>query len=396
MKSERSHAFYILTIAIIARLITAVIHFHAHPVPPLTDWGYENIAIALSISGGHGYGSPFFVASGPTAIVPPGYPLLLALAIALFGTGTTAATIIIGIQFVLSLATIPVVMFIARSHFDIRTANLAGFICAICVPIFYRLLFIWDTTLSGFLLIAAVAIAPILNWSRKQSVAIGIATALATLTNPALLPPLVAIFAWSAWRMRIKPFLAVIAFVIALSPWPLRNVIALHSFIPFRSNFGYEFWAGNHEGTNGQFSQYDTPIYSSAERQEYLGKGELTYMREKQQLAKIFIENHPREFARFCLKRVVQFWIGTSSNSPAPATPTLSILGLIGLALLWRRKQIFVLFALPLAMFPLVYCLTHVQPRFLAIISPILAVLGAYACESFLRILNHWPKPMQQ
>ena len=386
-QTERSHLWYVLLLATLARLVTAAFCFHLSPIPPLASWGYESIAIAQSIHDLHGFSSPFFVPSGPTAILPPLYPLLLALAIAIFGSGVVAATVIIAVQIALSLLTILIVMFVARTHFGVRTANIAGFLCAICPPVFFQSLFIWDTTLSALLLIAGVALAPLLTWTRAQSAAAGATLALAALLNPALLPPLLGVLAWSAWRSRKVPWLALAAFPIILSPWPIRNAVVMHSFIPLRSNFGFELWAGNQPGHNGQFTRYETPIYNSAELQQYLSQGEVAYMRDKGAVAKAYIAAHPGEYARWCGRRILQFWAGTSGYAPAPATPSLSILGIGGLAILWRRRQLFSLFAFPLALFPLIYYITHAEPRFLSVVAPILAVPAAHACEALLALL---------
>ena len=383
----RSHLAYLLVLGLAVRLLTALLLFHFRPAPPIDNWRYENVAIALSLHAGRGYSSPFFAPTGPTAMMAPGYPCLLAVAVSLLGTGSVAATTLIAFQIALSVLLIPVVMFVARTHFGQTTANLAGFLCAIAPPVFFQSLFVWDTTLSALLLIAGVALAPLLTWTRAQAAAVGAAVALAVLLNPSLLPPFLGVLAWSARRQHKVPWIALAAFLVVLSPWPIRNALVMHSFIPLRSNFGFELWAGNHAGRNGQLTKYETPIYNSAELQQYTALGEVAYMRGKGALAKAYIAAHPREYARSCGRRILQFWAGTSGYAPAPATPSLSILGIGGLALLWRRRQLFALFALPLALFPLIFYITHAEPRFLSVVAPILSVPAARACEALLGLL---------
>jgi hypothetical protein len=53
-------------------------NFSFPPVPGISSWGFENIAIGLSLHAGHGFSSLFFEPSGPIALIPPGYPLFLA------------------------------------------------------------------------------------------------------------------------------------------------------------------------------------------------------------------------------------------------------------------------------------------------------------------------------
>src|SRR3974377_1467478 len=107
----------ILLIALVARIVVALASFHSFRVPPLTSWGYENVAIARSLHAGHGFSSPFFSESGPTALMAPGYPLLLAGVMSILGSGSAASTAIVVLQQVFSLLTVILVVYIARLHF---------------------------------------------------------------------------------------------------------------------------------------------------------------------------------------------------------------------------------------------------------------------------------------
>src|SRR5258708_39693590 len=83
----RSHLPWIIGFAVVARVLYTVLYFRSTPLSSLTNWGYENVSIALAILAGRGYSSPFFFPSGPTAFMPPGYPLLIAGVYAHFGHG---------------------------------------------------------------------------------------------------------------------------------------------------------------------------------------------------------------------------------------------------------------------------------------------------------------------
>lgn len=374
-----------------ARILDAIFYFRSTNVPPLTNWGYENVSIALAIHAGHGYSSPFFFPSGPTAFMPPGYPLLIAGFMQIFGTGIAATSALVAFQLLLSVITVVLVQRLACRYFGVRTGNFAGLICALAEPLLIAPLYIWDTCLSALILVAAVSVAPQLR-SRKDVAVAGLACAVAAIINPALLPTLLAIAGWAAWRARVTPWLGILVFVVAFSPWPIRNYAVMHSFIPLRSNFGYELWQGNHPGSDGETPAFNTPAVNAQERSLFVTEGELGYMQQKGATAKAWIETNPGEFAALTVRRFVRFWTG-SSKSPAPMTIPLSATALVGLVLLWRSRQLFILFALPLVIYPLPYYITHADVRYQFVVDPLLAILAGYACESFLAWCSRRPAP---
>lgn len=394
VRSYRSW-FVILTIAMLARLATVLIYARYNPLPDLRNLGYEDIFIALSLASGHGFSSPFGFPSGPTALLAPGYPLLIAAVIHMVGSGPAAAWVLIVFNILVSLITLSVIMEVARRHFGIRTANIAGFLFAILAPALFAPLYIWDTCLSALILTIAIGIAPFADWNNLRLVFLGIAIAAAILINPALSLSLFAIFSWSFYRAKLFPWAGIIAFLIAFSPWAIRNAFVMHSFIPLRSSFGYEFWMGNHAGADGNLPNGLGPRDSSSERRLFLQDGEVEYLRIKKSLALSYITGHPKAFARLTGKRFLRFWSGTGEapGSPSHETYALALLSIAGLALLYRRRQIFVLFALPLLIFPMPYYITHAEVRYQFVIDPLLAILAAVACESFFAWCGRRPVP---
>jgi len=384
-KAERSHLPVILAIAIVARVAMLLVYAHELGFPDLGHWGYEDIYIALSLDSGHGLSSPFGFPSGPTALLAPGYPLLIAGAVHLFGAGPITAWVLILFNILVSLVTLWLIMGVARKHFGTRASNLAGFLFAICEPMLFAPLYIWDTCLSALILTAAIAVAPILNRSNQRFVLAGAGTAIAILINPALSLVLFAIFFWSARRARFFPWFGIAAFLIVFSAWPIRNAFVMHSFIPLRTSFGYELWMGNHPGADGNLPWDLSPRDNSSEYRLFLENGEVRYVQLKSSLAWSYISTHPMEFAKLTGKRFIRFWAGTGEAPGAPSHKTLylSVLSFAGLALLLRRRQTFILFALPLLIFPLPYYITHAEVRYQFVLDPLLAILAGYACESF-------------
>ncbi len=392
---DRSHLTVILVIALVARVATLLVYAHQNPLADLHHWGYENIIIALSLESGGGFSSPFGFPSGPTALLAPGYPLLIAGLIHLFGTGPITAWVLILINILVSLVTLWLIMGLARRHFGTRASNLAGLLFAICEPMLFAPLYLWDTCISALILTAAIAAAPSLDRSNHRFVLAGIGTAIAILINPALSLVLFAIFFWSAWRARSFPSLGIMAFLVVFSPWPIRNALVMHSFIPLRTSFGYELWMGNHPGADGNLPWGLGPRDTASEHRLFLENGEVKYVELKLSLARSYISEHPIEFAQLAGKRFIRFWAGTGKGPAAPSHNTLylSVLSFVGLALLWRRRQTFILFALPLLIFPLPYYITHAEVRYQFVIDPLLAILAGYACESFFAWCARRPAP---
>ena len=65
-------------------------------------------------------------------------------------------------------------------------------------------------------------------------------------------------------------------------------------------------------------------------------------------------------------------------------TLPLTLLAFAGLAMMWRRRSLAILYLLPLVIFPLPYYITHVMVRFQYVIDPLLAVLAGCALAALL------------
>ena len=85
------------------------------------NFGFEAGRIARSLVMGQGYGNPFNGTSGPTAWLPPLYPLLMAAAFKVFGVYTRGAALaLMVVDSALSAAIVPAVYEIAARCFDAR------------------------------------------------------------------------------------------------------------------------------------------------------------------------------------------------------------------------------------------------------------------------------------
>jgi 4-amino-4-deoxy-L-arabinose transferase-like glycosyltransferase len=406
---QRSHALAILTVAAVARLLTLWFVIVNFPHRWLYSRGIELGTLAQSIVAGKGLSSPFGGSTGPTALLAPGYPAVVALLFRIFGSFSFAAAIaLMAIQVLLSLATVMVIMHIARSNFGTRAANVAGTFWALSLPLIWMPTIFWDTCLCTLLLLGMVALA--LRSVRTPSLLVwalmGAYTGLAALVNPVLLLPLLAMMGWAAWQTRnislYYPAVSQLVLLLVFAPWPIRNAFVLHAFIPLRSTVGFELWVGNRAEGNGYLDESVFPIFNPRELNDYVAKGEVAYMDNKSTLAKEYIRSHPTGFLKLSMVRVVRFWTG-SGGKDGPAIFVIhavltTSLGLVGIWYLFksRRFSLAILFILPLALFPLPYYITHAEFRYRLVIDPLLTILAGYAvseCISSFKFKRKGPTP---
>jgi 4-amino-4-deoxy-L-arabinose transferase-like glycosyltransferase len=382
----------VLALALVARLLILWFAIVRLPHNWLFFRGIELGTLAQSLVTGQGLSSPFGGSTGPTALLAPGYPAVIAVCFRIFGSFTfRAAVAVMAMQLLFSLMTVLLIMHIARQCFGMRAANLAGIFWALSLPLLWMPTIFWDTCLSALLLVGMIGLA--LRGEEKSSPFLwawmGAYTGLAALVNPALLPALLAVLVLAALQTRkTSRYLSLLSLVVGLlifAPWPLRNARVLSAFIPLRSTVGFELWMGNHAGATGFLDESQFPIFNRGEYDEYAAKGEVAYMRDKSAIARAYIRSHPVEFLRLTAVRIIRYWTGTGTKNGSVLFAFHAVLTTgLGAMGLWRllqrgRLSLAALFLLPLMLFPLPYCITHAEFRYRLVVDPLLTILGAYA-----------------
>jgi 4-amino-4-deoxy-L-arabinose transferase-like glycosyltransferase len=392
--ADRIYYKTILTLALVSRLgiVWWVLALH----PPA--WLFNNDAdlafLAQSLSSGRGFSSIFGGSTGPTAFLAPGYPAMVGLIFRLFGSYSFAsATVVLAMQTLFAVLTVAVIMHVARSLFCVAAANLAGAFWALSPPLLWLPAVFWDTGLSTLLLLGMVALS--LRCVGRPGMglwaAMGAYVGLAMLVNPSLMLALFAVLLWSAYQTRSAlGYELLTCFLVSLAifaPWPIRNALALHAFIPLRSSFGYELWQGNHAGATGIFDPTLYPLHSQREYSDYAVQGEVAYVRNKSSIARDYIRAHPGKFIKLSVRRARLFWIGPSEadfKMLEPHAVLTSLLGLLGLAVVFKHNwRVAIFFLLPLLVFPLPYYITHPDFRFRIVLDPLLTILSAHAITRF-------------
>jgi hypothetical protein len=392
------------------------------------SFAWEAGRIAKALVTGYGYSDPFansFLAhTGPTAWLPPAYPLLIAAAFRVFGIYSPASAIaLIALNCFASALTAAAVWEIGARCFNPRIALWSAWVWALHpAAMQYAVRWIWETTLTTALFAWVIVLALRMRHispgkpaepvpERPQTIRwllLGLAWALIALLNSTLLLFLPIFGLWilrGLWnhpanrpRTLRNATLALLVFAACLAPWIHRNWQQFHAFIPLRGNFGAELYMGDGPGSTGLLMTWDDPNQLHL----YAAMGEVRYARMRGTAAKQFIQSHPAHFAAIVAKRIYFYWAGVPSDDRWPAETArilnfafISVAGLLGLALaLVRRIPAAGLFAWAFALLPLTYYLVTVHARFRHPLEPLLCVLAVYLFQSADRT-RIWSLPPQ-
>lgn len=395
-ESGRVHILSVVGIAAVLRLTIVWLVATRFPHDWLFKRGIELGLVADSLQGGRGFSSPYGGSTGPTALLAPGYPAIIAVIFHWFGSFTLGSAIaVMTLQVVFALLTVLVMMRLAHRMFGAGTANIAGIVWAVSIPLLWMPTIFWESCLSTLVLILFVALTLrcATNPSLKLWLTLGAMCGIGALINPALLMVFFALIGWAAYqarsavRLRYAPLGCVLLAVVVLAPWLIRNENKLHAFIPVRSCFGFELWNGNQPQGGGLLQEGLHPSYNRGELELYSSIGEVSYMRQKQTVAVSYIRSHPAEFVRLTLRRVFLFWTGMGQRAGGDISWIIvfhamftTVFGLAGLVLLLRRqKALALMYTLPLLIFPLPYYITHADFRYRLVLDPLLTILAAYS-----------------
>jgi 4-amino-4-deoxy-L-arabinose transferase-like glycosyltransferase len=367
-------------------------------------FGYETGRIAKSIAEGHGFSSPLSIDSGPTAWLTPVFPYLLAGLFKIFGVYSYKSALVITlINISFSAFTCIPIFFIGKQVGGVGTAAVAAWLWAIFPnAVLMPIEWIWDTSMAalaaGLILRATLAIRD--SERLRDWIGYGVLWGAGLMVNAAIFALVPFLFGWLALELRKRsrswlqlPAVALILMGVCCVPWTIRNYVEFHKVIPFRSNFGLEFWLGNNDQVPDTFAGFLHPNDYPPEREKFAQLGEIEYMRQKETEAFQFIRSHPTDTLRFTWRRFIDNWIGMwdpvqdmwhalilTGRLFLAFNLFVSLFGLVGLLLLYRAKNPY---AFPIATFPLiypiVYYITHTSLRYRHPMDPVLMVSVAFA-----------------
>jgi hypothetical protein len=335
--------------------------------------GYEMMAVARDLAQNGTFGNPFYaLPTGPTAVEPPLYPLLVALAIRLFGSHPMLPYwVVIFANIVANAAAAALLPRVSALLYGTPIPGIAGGALAVAAS---RLITAWDAGFTQFGLVL-LAIEAGLLLERPGRFALhgaitGAVIGLLSLLNPAsvlISVPCVVFFmvrraGLRDWVRFFAPL--VLAAVLVNLPWLARNYAVWGRFV-VRTNLGMTLYASNNDCARPSLAEeldgcYDTmhPNTNTHEAELLRGIGEPEYDRQRTAAALSWIRAHPDRFAWLTRVRVLQFWL------PRPAPPAyasycvwlITILSLPGLVWMGcRRQPAALLFLVVFLVYPAVY-----------------------------------------
>jgi 4-amino-4-deoxy-L-arabinose transferase-like glycosyltransferase len=402
--------FFAVLAALAVRLVVVALVYSSFLVPEREHWlfGFEVGKVASSIAAGHGFGNPYYgPETGPTALVPPVLPYLLAGIFALFGVYTKAAAVaILSVESLFSALTCIPTFFVARKSFGNQAARWAVWVWAFFpYAIYFSAGMIRDSALLTLLVSCIFWAALCLEDTARvwAWAGFGLLCGLGALTNPNVLSVAPLLGAWAYYRLHkqgrqgmVAAGGAVLICCAAISPWLVRNYETFHKPVFLRDGFALELCVGNTGNALHWWNGSVQPSGSAQELEEFDRLGELGYMNAKKVEAVDFIKNHPGTFLWRLVRRFIYLWTGYWSFNreylrEEPFDPaniflctTTTVLALIGLRkMLARDVRKVVPFGILLLFFPLVYYVTHPDIQYRHPVDPELIIFACCAIVSW-------------
>ena len=336
--------------------------------------------IAHEIVGGNGFSSPFFLPTGPTAHLAPGFPVLLAGIYKVFGEGVRGLFIADALNAAVSAAVgalLPVAALLCGAS---SAESLAGLFYAVFPPQPYTEgKGDWEAAIGALLLISAfIAVRREISSEeparRERALAVGLLAGLAGLFLFTLCPVIFGFLTILFLYKRVPNrqllsyglIVGLVTFAL-LGPWLIRNRITFGQWIPVRDNFGLElrvsYWdkaaatlsenirMGNHAVVH--------PFSSEVESLKVRELGEVEYKHRQLKLATEWIRQHPSRFLQLTRKHFQLFW--TSGIRFALLIP----FAIWGVVRIWKQNKTSLYFISVILIFePLVYYFVQFERRY--------------------------------
>lgn len=371
---------------------------------------YEMVRIAKSILRFHVFGNPYAIPTGPTAHEMPLFPLFLSGVHLVFGNGALAEAFNITLTSSASaLRCILLLPFCVSLGLSRRIGIVAASLSSVYISaIQTEVRGDWDGPWQALLLLAitwqTLRIWKEQSWLNRTPWLWIFLWATTIVVQPALLPVLATFLVAGfvslpsgADRARYirMALMVVLAVVIFLLPWAVRNKLALGKLLWTRSNFGLEVWTSN--GPNrawdiGTNVGYRIPLPQDDAREAELLKqmGEVRYNQMRLAEASAWIRQRPTEFTYLTARRFVAFWF-PPGNSLVHSIVRIgfSVLALAGFVILFHIQRLMaIVFFLTWLTFTPIYYIVEWSSRYRYPIEWELVICAAITLSSLVGFVS--------
>ncbi len=362
-------------------------------------FGWEMGKIGEALALGRGFSNPFGVQTGPSAWEPPLYPYLMGGVFKVFGIYSNASSwVLLIINSLFNALTCIPIYFVARRVFDEKVARWSAWTWALFpYGMYWAIHWIWDTTISPFLLCVVFLVALELaerGRAAKLWAIFGMLWGVLALMNPSCLSFLPVCLLWICYRRYRQGYnwvagsvFAMVLMAACLSPWLMRNYEVFGRFVFIRDDFGQQLRLGNGPFSDGASMVYLQPNLDPGELDRFERLGELAYAEQRKREAYAFIRENPGRFAVISFNRLVYYWDGVAKRGEGIALTTLrnslylvsSILALWGLGRAVRKRKPGIgLFVWLVLSYPTVYYFVYPHARYRHPIEPELLILAVF------------------
>src|SRR5579863_4491365 len=268
----RHSILFIVLIALLLRLAVITVG-HTYRTTPRRDhfqFGWEMGRLARSIATGQGFSSPTDLPTGPSAWAPPLYPYILAGVFKLFGVySALSAWVILVFNSLFAALTCWSLYRIAQRMYGAAVARATAWSWAVFpYAIYWPVRVVWETSLTAFLLSLSLLLTLRMadNPPRPRMwILFGLLWGLIALTNTAVVSMMPFCLLWLLyWLPRrrqqfVGAALCVLAAILVVSPWLMRNYQVFGKFIFVRDNLPLEMYEANNDQSAGLWTRNEHP-----------------------------------------------------------------------------------------------------------------------------------------
>lgn len=303
----------VMAIALIARLVFLIGALGFDAPARGDEINYQDRAVYLA------QGKGFVTSRGePTAARPPVFPLVLAGLYRVLGVSVAIGR---AFQVLVGVAGVGLVFLVARRLFAPRVAMLAAALAAVNPYLVFASSYILTESLYTLLvLVIALAVDKgaaknFTGW--RETVISGLLVGVASLTRPnaillvcAVVPLVLTAGRANLWGRIRKSVVLMLAVMLAILPWALRNHAKLGEWVVFTTHGGITFYQ-----SNNLLVCQEPALYGSVAPREMLpgwaaiqAAGEIRGDKEAWRLGKQFLRENPRLIPGLVANKFLRFW----------------------------------------------------------------------------------------